>query len=167
MNTLMEGSLRTEGKVAWVYRHFPLDQLHSKARREAHATECAYELGGNEAFWNFTNTLYEVTPSNNGFDLSKLGEIAAQVGLDVASFNECQESNRHSDAVAADVSDARKAGGRGTPHNIILVQSTGDLYPIPGALPLELMTSVLTTILAGVESGDTYENILAQINAQF
>ncbi|KKQ77558.1 MAG: Sodium/proton antiporter, partial [Parcubacteria group bacterium GW2011_GWA1_38_7] len=23
-----------DGKVAWVYRHFPLDQLHSKARKE-------------------------------------------------------------------------------------------------------------------------------------
>ena len=38
------------GKVAWVYRHFPLDQLHSKARKEAEATECAAELGGNDKF---------------------------------------------------------------------------------------------------------------------
>ncbi len=29
------------GKVAWVYRHFPIDSLHSKARNEAEATECA------------------------------------------------------------------------------------------------------------------------------
>src|SRR3989344_7093206 len=34
------------GKVAWVYRHFPIDQLHSKARKEAEAMECANELGG-------------------------------------------------------------------------------------------------------------------------
>ena len=32
-----------DGKVAWVYRHFPLDQLHSKARKEAVALECAKE----------------------------------------------------------------------------------------------------------------------------
>src|SRR6185295_5043808 len=36
-----------DGKVAWVYRHFPIDELHSKARKEAQAAECAGELGGN------------------------------------------------------------------------------------------------------------------------
>ena len=34
----------SKGEVAWVYRHFPLDNLHSKARKEAEATECAAEL---------------------------------------------------------------------------------------------------------------------------
>ena len=39
-----------DGKIAWVYRHFPLDQIHSKARKEAQAAECAAEQGGNKAF---------------------------------------------------------------------------------------------------------------------
>jgi protein-disulfide isomerase len=60
------------GKVAWVYRHFPLDALHSKARHEAEATECATELGGNEKFWAYLNKLEEITPSNNGLDASLL-----------------------------------------------------------------------------------------------
>jgi len=34
--------------VMWVYRHFPLDQLHSKARAEALAAECAGSLGGRQ-----------------------------------------------------------------------------------------------------------------------
>ncbi len=39
------------GRVRWVYRHFPLDEIHPvKARREAAAAECAAELGGNDAF---------------------------------------------------------------------------------------------------------------------
>ena len=35
-----------DGNFTWVYRHFPLDVLHQKARQEAEATECAAELGG-------------------------------------------------------------------------------------------------------------------------
>src|SRR3989344_3149438 len=35
-----------EGRVAWVYRHFPIDSLHPKARKESEALECANELGG-------------------------------------------------------------------------------------------------------------------------
>ncbi len=56
------------GKVAWVYRHFPLDSIHSKARHEAEATECAGELGGKDKFFEYLNKLMEITPSNNQLD---------------------------------------------------------------------------------------------------
>ncbi|MDO8521156.1 MAG: DsbA family protein, partial [bacterium] len=56
------------GDVAWVYRHFPLDQIHPKARKEGEAQECANELGGNDMFWKYTEKLFEITPSNNGLD---------------------------------------------------------------------------------------------------
>ncbi len=52
------------GKVNWVYRHFPLDFHNPAAQREAEAAECAAELGGNEAFWRFTDLIYTRTLSN-------------------------------------------------------------------------------------------------------
>ena len=74
------------GKVAWIYRHFPLDTLHKKARKEAQATECANELGGNKAFWAYTDKLFEITPSNDRLDLSLLPKIAEDIGVDRAAF---------------------------------------------------------------------------------
>ena len=44
-------------KIGVVYRHFPLTQLHPNAKTEAEATECAAELGGNTAFWQYFNKL--------------------------------------------------------------------------------------------------------------
>ena len=41
--------------VAWVYRHFPLEQLHPQAKAVAVASECVAKLGGNEAFWTFAD----------------------------------------------------------------------------------------------------------------
>jgi protein-disulfide isomerase len=48
-----------DGQVNWVYRHFPLDQLHPDARKKAEATECAGDLGGSEKFWEVLDTLNE------------------------------------------------------------------------------------------------------------
>lgn len=47
----------TNTSVAWVYRHFPLTNLHPNAGIKAIASECAAELGGNDAFWKYTDEL--------------------------------------------------------------------------------------------------------------
>lgn len=46
-----------EGEVAWVYRHFPLIQLHPNAIMVSNAAECAAEIGDNEAFWELSDIL--------------------------------------------------------------------------------------------------------------
>lgn len=52
MNTIVK---KYDGEVAWVYRHFPLEQLHPNAKAVSVASECVAKLGGNEAFWVFTD----------------------------------------------------------------------------------------------------------------
>jgi protein-disulfide isomerase len=47
-------------QVKWVYKHFPLDQIHPQARPAAEAAECVAEQKGNEGFWEFTDTLFEI-----------------------------------------------------------------------------------------------------------
>lgn len=51
---------KNEGKVAWVYRHYPITQLHPDAFRKAEETECAWELGGNEAFWKYADKVFSM-----------------------------------------------------------------------------------------------------------
>lgn len=46
------------GKVAWVYRHFPIPQLHPQAPRYAQAAECIADLGGSDAFWSFSDSVF-------------------------------------------------------------------------------------------------------------
>src|SRR3990167_2744518 len=94
-------------KVAWVYRHFPLDQLHSKAREEAVALECANDQGGNDKFWSYADRLYEITPANNGLDPAELPKIAEYVGLDVGKFNSCLTSGKFTKHISAQAQDAQ------------------------------------------------------------
>jgi protein-disulfide isomerase len=44
-------------KVVWVYRHFPITQLHPDSFKKSHATECVAELGGNDKFWQYLKLL--------------------------------------------------------------------------------------------------------------
>lgn len=135
-----------EGKVRWVYRHFPLDQLHSKARKEAEATECANELDGNDGFWAYIDRLFEITPSNNRLELDQLPQIAQDVGLDQAEFKACLDSGKYAQHIQEDYSDAVSAGGRGTPYNII-IDADGNKFPVSGAVPYEQLKQVMDSLL--------------------
>lgn len=126
-----------KGQVAWVYRHFPLDQIHSKADKEAEAVECANELGGQDAFWKLTDKIFEVTPANNGLNLDDLPKLAAEVGLNQNTFKTCLDSGKYATHVEEDYQGGIKAGITGTPGNILLDTKTKKTILIPGALPFD------------------------------
>ena len=136
------------GKVAWVYRNFPLDQLHSKARNEAVAIECAGDQGGNDKFWAYADRLYEVTPSNNGLDPAELPKIAQYVGLDVGKFNTCLTSGKFTKHIEEDVQNATATGGNGTPWSIV-VAANGKKYPLSGAQPYASVKQLIDLALQG------------------
>lgn len=135
-----------DGKVAWVYRHFPLPELHSKAPHEAQAIECATKLGGPTMFWNYADALYAATPSNNGLDPAELPKIAVNLKLDAAKFNACLESGEMAKRVDADKENGVATGGNGTPWSI-LIGPDGKKYSINGAQPIESVSQMIDLAL--------------------
>lgn len=135
-----------DGRVAWVYRHFPLDSIHPKTRKEAEATECANELGGNTKFWAYIDRLFEVTPSNNGLDPAELPKIAEFVGLDRTKFEQCLSSGKYAQRVADDLADATNSGGNGTPYSVVIAPN-GQKFPISGAQPYSAVKQIVETAL--------------------
>lgn len=141
--TMKRAAQEYGGKVRWVYRHFPLDGLHQKARKEAEATECASEQG---KFWEYTDRIFEVTPSNDGLDPAQLPKIAQEVGLNVGAFTDCLKSGKHAQKVQEDLDDAVRAGGQGTPYTVILGPNDVTL-PFSGAQPYENVKKVIDALL--------------------
>ncbi len=144
MHTLMD-EFGKDGRVAWVYRHFPLPSLHPKAPKEAEATECVAELGGNVKFWQYIDKIYEVTPSNNGLDLALLPKIAGDIGIDKVAFQTCLDSGRYTKKVEGQFNDAVTAGGQGTPYSVVI--AGGEKVPVEGAYPLATMRAIVNTAL--------------------
>jgi len=134
-----------KGQVAWVYRHFPIPSLHSKAPKEAEALECAGSLGGNDAFWKYTDMVYENTPTNDGLDPAEIPKYAEKIGLDKAKFEACLSSGKFTEKVNQMSDDAVSAGARGTPHNVVVF---GDQkIPVAGAYPIEQFKSIIDPLL--------------------
>lgn len=127
--------------VAWVYRHYPLDQIHPKARSAAIASECVAEIGGNDAFWEFSDELFT--------DLALLDDlegVASKVGAGGSSFTSCLESEKYDERVNSDLTEGTDAGVRGTPGNFIVNQN-GDTWFVPGAYPFEQIQPMIDEAL--------------------
>lgn len=142
--TLQQALNEFPNDVRWVYRHFPLEQLHSKAPKEAEATECAGEQG---KFWEMVDLIFEVTPANDGLDLKELPALAQKAGVtDVQQFQECLDSGKYADRVAKDLADAEAAGGQGTPYTV-LIGPGGTKVPISGAQPYASLKAAIEQLL--------------------
>jgi len=136
------------GKVNWVYRHFPLDFHNPAAQREAEAAECAAELGGNEAFWRYTDLIYTRTPSNGkGVPEAELPGMATSIGLDKSKFVECLASGRKSARVREDLVEGSAIGINGTPGNILRNNRTGAVVTRHGAQPIQQFTGAIDGLL--------------------
>lgn len=132
--------------VQWVYRHFPLD-IHPKSPKEAEATECAAELGGNDGFWKYLDEIFAVTPSNNKLNPAELPKIAKRVGLDQKQFEQCLSSGKYADKVSSQLNEAVGAGAEGTPFSVVIGEK-GSRHPVSGALTFEQMNRVIQNLLA-------------------
>ena len=128
------------GKVAWVYRHFPLD-MHPDARAKAEAAECVAEIGGNEGFWKFADAVFADDET-----LAELPGIVSKMGINVKAFNACVDESRYADKVSSQQQDGINAGAQGTPYAVVIAKD-GEKLVIPGALPGAQIKSILDQAL--------------------
>ncbi len=112
-------STGTKGRVAWIYREFPLTEIHPNALKHAEAAECAALAGGTDAFWKFTDLLFKSQP----IDPTKYGIFAQKVGIPGDAFATCfmQASTTVVSRIMADRENAFAVGAEGTPYSLIVV----------------------------------------------
>lgn len=119
-----------EDDVLYVYKHFPLTQIHPEAMPAAQATWAAKQQ---DQFWLYHDGLFAYQ--------DKLGEdyyveLAEEIGLDVEQFNRDRNSPEAKAAVEADAQLAQELGLGGTP-SFVMTNFKTDLL-LPGGAPLEL-----------------------------
>ena len=96
-------------RVRYVFRDFPIAQLHPQAQKAAEAAQCAFDQG---KFWEYHDRLFQ----NQGLlDDASLKAHATALGLDASAFNTCLDSGKYTQEVQKDFDDARAYGVTGAP----------------------------------------------------
>jgi protein-disulfide isomerase len=95
--------------LRFVFRHFPMPELHPHA---AHAAEAAEAAAAQGAFWEMHDALFAARGRLEDADLVA---HAAGLGLDAERARAELEAGVHAERVARDVASARELGITGTP----------------------------------------------------
>ena len=106
---LKELQERVGEQVRFIFRHFPLDSVHPRARRAAQAAEAASSQG---RFWEMHDLLYERQGELGEVDLMR---YAAELGLNLRRFEEDLANDHHAWRIEEDRLGGTRAGVRGTP----------------------------------------------------
>lgn len=132
------------GKVRWVYRSYPLSQIHPLAQKSAEASECVASLKGNDAYWNFVDAVFA---GQSGLSEAMLLDTGAKIGVNRSALDNCLKSGKFTARVAATQADGDKSGVQGTPATFVMA-ADGSFEVIPGALPYEAAKAYVDRALA-------------------
>ena len=120
-----------EDQLRFVFRHFPLTQIHPHAEPAAEASEAAATQG---QFWEMHDVLYENQPM---LDSPHLVIFAKELGLDVKRFVRELENGIYRERVRGDFLSGVRSGVNGTPAffiNGVRYDGSWDLPPLVEAL---------------------------------
>lgn len=98
-----------QGKVKFIYKDFPLIDLHPDALNAALAGQCAHEQG---EFWSMHDKLFSNQENLKEVDLKR---YAIELGLDSIKFSSCLDSNKYYSTVENDFQEGISRGVNSTP----------------------------------------------------
>lgn len=128
-------------QVRFVFRNFPLTQIHPEALHAAEAAVCADKQG---KFWPMHDAIYADTAP---LGIPSLRALATKVGLDQQEFDACVRSQAPNAVIHADMQAADELDVEGTPALFI------DGRYLNGAVPREQLVSVIQDELKRRASG--------------
>jgi protein-disulfide isomerase len=140
------------GKIGFVYRLFPLTQIHPHAQKEAEALACAGKLGGKDAYFGLMTAMFDYKTLNNTTQLKATGitDLATQVGLSKDAILKCVTEGQTTDEVTASVNDGINAKVSGTPTTFVLVKERSGfkiVATIEGSRPYSLVKDAIEQAL--------------------
>jgi protein-disulfide isomerase len=134
-------------KIRYMFRDFPIDELHPQSIRAHVAAHCAVEQG---KFWDLHNRLFSKAGSHTP---EELDARARESGLNQTAFDACVAADKYSASIRQSTAFAISLGASGTPFFIVgkfdpKTNQLTQLKPIPGAYPFAQFQQYIDAALA-------------------
>jgi protein-disulfide isomerase len=100
---------RFKGRVRFVYRHFPLEEVHPNALHAAQAAECA---GAQGKFWPMHDLLFD---NQTHLKLAQLASYAERLQLDMERYRSEMEDQLYLQRIREHMESGHASGVRSTP----------------------------------------------------
>jgi protein-disulfide isomerase len=127
------------GVVQYVFKDFPLTQIHPQALKASEAARCAMDQG---AFLEMHDIIFNRQQEWGGADpIEVFTGYAGELDLDTDAFSECLVSDQHEAAVIADLQEGVALGVTGTPSFFI------NGYSLTGAQPFEVFQRMIDSLI--------------------
>ena len=103
-------------QLRFVFRNFPLTELHPNALHAAEAAESVAANTGEEAYWAMHDSIYEhQQDSADALDDAHLAQYAAAVGADPGQMQRDLDNGVFEERVRVDFMSGVRSGVNGTP----------------------------------------------------
>lgn len=129
------------GKIRYVFRNLPLEEIHPRASKAEEVAECARAQG---KFWEMHDRIFA---NQRALGVPELESHAQALGLDLARFQSCLADGKAGTRIKEDLVEAKRLGLTGTPAFLIgEFQADGSVRitrRITGAQPFQVFQAAL------------------------
>ena len=96
----------------YVFRYFPLREIHPHAQMAAEAAEAVYSLAGQDAYWKMHDALFA---HQDDLEMDNIERQATAAGVAQRAFRAALGTHRFAERIERDVQSGRANGLEGTP----------------------------------------------------
>lgn len=135
------------GKVRYVFKNYPVEELHPDAFRAHVAAACAGDQG---RYWDMHDRLFA---DQGNFQRERFVEDARRAGLDITTFQSCLAGTSHDAVIRQDIDEAVRGGVNGTPVFVVALTEPGGAAVTPlrvvvGVQPYDAFVDAIDAVLA-------------------
>ncbi len=151
---LTEAYVRS-GQARFVFREFPLVELHPTAPVAHNAALCMADQSAS-LFWAMHDQIFRTQQdgASSADPAQFYADLAEKTGADMDLFNACVAGNEKAAVIAQGLADGRAIGFTGTPSFQFVNTATDEAYTLVGAQPYDIFAQWMDTLLAGGAPAD-------------
>lgn len=127
--------------VNFEYKNFPL-YTHENAYFEAATGECLAQVGDNDQYWKFIDSLF----AGSYADVYEIEVPVIATGADIIEFYDCVAEEDSWNQVDQDYALGESIGVVGTPSSIIRNNTTGEVLTFQGTMTETELNDVITQL---------------------